>query len=278
MHKNQNKIVLSDIDLLIFDMDGVIFKGTEPIPHVVESLNNYYNLNKKVVFFTNNSTLTQKAYARKLANMNISCQLKQIYTSSTISSKALSEQYGKQPVAYVVGEEGLIKTLEENKIQILNKRHSADEIIQNNKIECTFVIAGLDRTLTYNKLAAATQLINRGAEFYATNTDSSLPDKYGFLPGAGSIVKAISVASGKNPLKTFGKPSPEGILQILDQFKVSPENAIMIGDRPETDILCAKNAGINSALVLTGVTGKKDICNIPNNSAPDIIINNLSEF
>ena len=269
---------LSNIDLLIFDMDGVIYRGKELIPHVVESIERYYNSNKKIVFFTNNSTLTKKAFAAKLTSLNISCQAEQIYTSSTISSKALSEQYGAKSTAFVVGEEGIIKALKENGIQLLNNTHSFDEIIHNDKVICDFVIAGLDRALTYQKLAAATLLINRGAEFYATNNDSTLPNEYGLLPGAGSVVSAISVASGKNPLKTFGKPSAEGILQILDFYKTPPHKAIMIGDRPETDILCAKNAGIKSALVLTGVTAKRDIGNIPQNSFPDIIINNLSEF
>ena len=276
MIENEKKIDLSNIDLIIFDMDGVIFKGTEPIQYVVESIEKFYTLNKKIVFFTNNSTLTREAYVEKLSCMNISCQLEQIYTSSTISAKTVSEQYGKNPTAFVVGEEGLIKTLEERGIQILNNKHSLDEIIKNREIGCTFVIAGLDRKLTYQKLAAGTQLINRGADFFATNDDSTLPDKYGFVPGAGAIVSAISVTVGKKPIKIFGKPSPEGIIQILDFYKILPDKAIMIGDRPETDILCAKNAGINSALVLTGVTSKKDICNIPENLSSDIIIDNLS--
>jgi 4-nitrophenyl phosphatase len=278
MLENKNKIKLSDIDLLIFDMDGVIYKGTEPIQYVAESINKYYCLNKKVVFFTNNSALTQKAYAKKLLSMNISCQLEQIFTSSMISSNALAKLYSGKSTVFVVGEEGLTEALVENGFTILNDTYSIDEIIQNTEVKCDFVIAGLDRTLTYNKIAAATLLINRGAEFYATNEDSSLPDENGFLPGAGSIISAITVASGRKPLKTFGKPSPDGILQILNYYKILSEKAIMIGDRLETDILCAKNAGINSALVLTGVTDEKDICNIPRNLFPDIIINNLSKF
>jgi 4-nitrophenyl phosphatase len=275
---NKKRLELTDIDLMIFDMDGVIYIGAEPIQHAVESVKKYYNLNKKIAFFTNNSTLTGQAYIKKLACMSINCHLEQIYTSSTVSSKAITEQYGEKSMAFVVGEEGLIKSLENNNIQILNNRYNTDEIIKNNEIRCDFVVAGLDRRLTYEKLAAATQLINRGAEFYATNDDSSLPHKYGFLPGAGAVVSAISVASGRSPLKTFGKPSPEGIMQILDFYKVPAHKAVMIGDRPETDILCAKNAGIKSALVLTGVTSEKDICSIPQNLFPDIIINNLAEL
>ncbi len=278
MLSNKKNIDLSVIDLIIFDLDGVIYKGPEPIQYIAESINRYNSLNKKIIFFTNNSTLTREAFTKKITSMNISCQPEQVYTSSTISAKALAVKYSKKPLAFVVGEEGLIKTLEENGIQVLNNIHSLDNIIQNNEIECTFVIAGLDRTLTYNKMSAATLLIHRGAEFYATNDDSSLPDKYGLIPGAGSIVGAISIASGKKPLQTFGKPSPEGIIQILDFYKIHPNRTIMIGDRPETDILCAKNAGINSALVLTGVTTEKDICNIPKNLTPDIIFNNLTEL
>ena len=272
-----DNISLLNTELLIFDLDGVIYVGNEPIATALEAINRYYNLNKKIAFFTNNSTLTRKSYVKKLTKLGISCTVDQIYTSSFISAEALIKTY-TNPSAYVVGEEGLIKTLEEYTITVLNDKYDFDEIINNSKITCNFVIAGLDRTLTYKKLAAGTQLINRGADFYATNDDSTLPNEAGFLPGAGVIVNAISVATDKKPLNTFGKPSPAGIIQILEDFNVPPEKAIMVGDRPETDILSAKRAGIRSALVLTGTTGIKDIDAIKKDLQPDLILTDLSEF
>ncbi len=273
-----NKLNLSDMELFIFDMDGVVYRGSEPVEYAVESINNLNSLNKQIAFFTNNSTLTKKDYAIKLSKMNVSCTTEQIFTSSTISAKSLSQKSYSKATAFVVGEEGIIKALEENNIEVLNRKYDSEEILKNQDITCSFVIAGLDRKLTYYKLAAATQLIARGAVFYATNDDSTFPDKIGFLPGAGTIIKAISTASGSTPLEIFGKPSPAGIFQILKQTNINPSKAIMIGDRPETDILCAKNAGINSALVLTGVISKNKISSIPSQNMPDIILENLAEL
>ena len=278
MIKNKQNFNLSNVDLLILDMDGVLYRGSEPVEHAVEAMERYYKLSKKIAFYTNNSTSSREAYVKKISSMNIQCHIDQIYTSSIISAKALSKKFGEKSITFAIGEDGLLSALKEYNIQLLNKKYSLNEIIQNSKIRCDFVIAGLDRNITYNKLAAATQLINRGAEFYATNEDSSLPCEYGFLPGAGPIVKAISVVTKEKPFKVFGKPSPEGILQIIDDYKVPPDKAIMIGDRPETDILSAKNAGINSALVLTGVTNKNNISDIPKSSSPDLILKDLSEF
>ena len=269
------KFNLSDIALIIFDLDGVIYRGNEPICSAVESIKRYYNLNKKIAFFTNNSTLTRDSFCDKIRAMNISCSPEQVYTSSVIAADSLMKLYKESSTAFVIGETGLITSLCNNNIKVLNDLYTNEEIISNGSIECEFVIVGLDTTLTYHKLAAATQLISRGADFYATNDDASLPSNFGLLPGAGAIVKFIEVTTGIKPISVFGKPSPEGIYQILNNFKISPENALMIGDRPETDILCGKKANIQTALVLTGVTTKSDIMAIPEYIQPDIIIEDL---
>ena len=278
MIKKNKRINLSDLELFIFDMDGVIYRGNEPIEYAIKTIDKLNNLNKQIAFFTNNSTLTKSDYVIKLSKMGINCKKEQIFTSSTISAKSISEKFDSKTTAFVVGEKGIIKALEENNIQVLNREYKSEEIMTNQDITCSLVIAGLDRKLTYNKLAAATQLISRGAVFYATNDDSTLPDKVGFLPGAGTIINAISTASGIRPLETFGKPSPVGISLILKQTGISPSKAIMIGDRPETDILCAKNAGINSALVLTGVISENNISNISPQNMPDFIIKDLGKL
>lgn len=268
---------ISDIELLIFDLDGVLYTGSKPIDTAIEAIERYNKLGKKVTFFTNNSTLTRTAYVNKLNFMNVKSQVEQIYTSSVIAAGALSKEFSNKK-AFVVGEEGLIDTLEEYDIHVINKDFDYEEIIKNNKIKVDFVIGGLDRTLTYNKLAAGSQLINRGAEFYATNDDATLPNDYGLLPGAGTIITALSTATGKKPLNIFGKPSPVGIDLILKDFKIDKRKAVMIGDRPDTDILCGKRANVKTLLVLTGIINKNNILTIDKNMQPDLIINDLSEF
>lgn len=278
MDINNESFDLSHFDLLIFDMDGVFYQGSEPIEYAAESITKCNKLNKQIAFFTNNSTLTREAYVQKLSSMKIKVHVDQIYTSSIILAKTVSKQFKTKQTIFVIGEDGLLSALCDDNHALLNTKYSLTELIQNDQIRCDLVVIGLDRNLSYNKMAAATQLINRGAKFYATNTDSSLPSEYGLLPGAGSIVDAIAVATGKKPAKVFGKPSPDGVYQILDDYKISPNKAILIGDRLETDILCAKNAGIKSLLVLTGVTTETDILSIKKDFSPDFILKNLSEL
>lgn len=271
------KFNISDVELLIFDLDGVLYTGSKPIQSAIEAVNRYHSLDKKITFFTNNSTLTRTAYVDKLNLMNVKCQVEQIYTSSVIAAGYLAKNFpnGK---AFAVGEKGLIDTLEEYGVHVINKDFEYEEIIKNSKIKVDFVIGGLDRTLTYNKLAAGSQLINRGAEFYATNSDATLPNDYGLLPGAGTIISSLSTATGKVPKATFGKPSPAGIELILKDFNSNRNKTVIIGDRPDTDILCGIKANVRTLLVLTGVINKNNISSIDNNMKAELIIDDLSEF
>ena len=275
---NMNEINCNNKDLLIFDLDGVVYKGSKIITHVKESFERFYTLDKKIAFFTNNATLTVDNYIDKLSSLGIKCHTDQIYTSATITAKALKEKYPNGADIFVIGEEGLMITLEQVGFNIINRDFSAEDVINTETIKSNLVVAGLDWNFSYNKLAAATLLLSRGAIFFATNTDSTFPHHKGNLPGAGSIISAIATAAGIENIKSFGKPSPAGIQQILNDYQIDKSEAVMFGDRPETDILVAKRSGISSVLLLTGITTNKNVNNIPEKYKPDVILNNLSEF
>lgn len=270
MHKLTQKID-RNFDLYIFDMDGVIYSGSKVIDGAKETLDFLKRKQKKIAFFTNNSTSTPLNFVKKMKEMGISAEEHQIITSSTVSADYLKTKYiGSNNKAFIVGETGLEEILRNEGFDILNNKYSLDEIITSD-IKADFVIAGLDRNFTYKKMAAATQLIARGASFYATNNDATLPDIHGLLPGAGSTLSAIITATGKEPEIIFGKPSPEGVYNILNRFNIDKKNSIMIGDRPDTDIMCAKNAEIASALVLTGVISELEILKIKAKMLPNYI-------
>ncbi len=270
--RNLTKKINREFDLYIFDMDGVIYSGSKVIDGAKETLDFLKRKQKKIAFFTNNSTSTPLNFVKKMKEMGISVEEDQIVTSSTVSADYLKTKYfGSNNKVFIIGEFGLEEILRNEGFSILNNKYTFDEIITSN-IKTDFVIAGLDRNFTYKKLAAATQLIARGASFYATNNDATLPDIHGLLPGAGSTLSAIITATGKNPEIIFGKPSPEGAYNILNRFHINTKKTIMIGDRPDTDIMCAKNAGITSALVLTGVISESQIINIASDILPDYIL------
>jgi len=276
--KVQKMHIFKNNELFIIDLDGVVYEGNTPIANAVESINKLRSSGKKIAYFTNNATLTPEDYKNKLAGMGIIAEAYQIYTSAIVCVQSLKDMYERNEAAFVVGEDGLLNAIAGAEFSVLNGKYEYDEIIKNKTIKTNFVVAGLDRFITYKKLAAAALLISRGAKFYASNTDATLPDTSGLLPGAGSIVAFLSTASGINPEKIFGKPYPEGIKQILNAFLCPPNKAVIVGDRLNTDILCGKNAKINTALVLTGITQKEDIQKLPIEFTPDYILNDLSEI
>lgn len=265
-----------DNELFIFDLDGVVYEGTKSLPNSIESLCKLKKLGKKIVFFSNNATQTPKNFALKVSSMGYDCLEEQIFTSALVCGNALSSNYPKDSKAFVIGEIGLISALCNGGFKVINEEYSFDQIIENNTIVSDVVAVGLDRNVSYKKFAAASQLMARGAHFYASNTDATLPDTHGFLPGAGSLVSFMITATNKEPLAVFGKPDPEGIFQILKKFNIEKDKAVMIGDRVDTDILCGKNAGIKTALALTGVMTAGNLIDTPPSLFPDWVLPDLS--
>lgn len=235
--------------LYILDCDGVVWKGDQPIKSAIESVNWLRKMNKKVVFLTNNSSLSREKYVKKFEKMGLKVSINEIYTSSYATALYLKNRNINN--VFVIGEDGIYIELKERDINTsLNENVNA-------------VIVGIDREINYWKIAFACKLLrNNNVMFIVTNPDPTVPSPYGELPGAGSIISSIAACSKRKPDINIGKPSKEIFNLVLQEHNVDPQKVLVIGDRIETDILGAKNAGLDSALVLTGVTkvlDKKDI-------------------
>ncbi len=271
---------LENIKLAIFDLDGVIYRGETLIPSADKVIQDLKNLSVKVVYNSNNSTATRQMYVDRLKKFDILTEIDDFYTSASISAFEITK-IKKNANIFVIGEKGLRKELK-------LKGHKVIEDPPNyNDID--FVIVGLCRNLTYKDLAIAQKCILEGnAQFYATNTDPTLPVSRGFLPGAGVMVKAIETCTARKPIKIFGKPSPLGINLILEDTTIPPKKVAIFGDRIETDVLAGNRAGVKTIAVLTGVTTKDMINDIKNkakklvdfdeNLIPDLVINSLDEI
>ena len=271
---------LKQLKLAIFDLDGVVYRGDELIRNADKVIQELQNQSIKVVFNSNNSTITRQKYVEKLKNFNIQTELSNIYTSASITSVEIAK-IKKNANVFVIGEIGLRQELEALGHKIV--------VEPDNFGNIDFVIVGLDRNFNYNSLEIAQKCILEGkAKFYATNADSTLPVANGLKPGAGVIVKALEVCTGQKPIKIFGKPEPFGIQLILKDFKTKPKIACIFGDRLNTDILAGNRAEITTIAVLTGVTSKEDIKKtqeeaeesnlIDKNLIPNIVINSLEEI
>ncbi|MHA2289181.1 MAG: HAD-IIA family hydrolase [Promethearchaeota archaeon] len=271
---------LKGIELAIFDLDGVIYRGATLIPNSDKVIRALKKNSVKVVYNTNNSTATRQMYVDRLKNFNIESEIKDFFTSASITAGEITG-LKQNATVFVIGEIGLKEELEMEGHIVVN--FSSD----SNKVD--YVIVGMDRDFNYKKLAFAQNCILQGkAQFYATNADSTFPVANRLLPGAGVMVTALQTCTNREPIKIFGKPDPFGIRTILKNKNTLPENSIIFGDRLNTDILAGNRAKIITALVLTGVTKKSDVENLREELTqstekdkdldPDFIINSLEDI
>ncbi len=245
----------------LIDLDGTVYRGTEVIPEAVKFINELEKRSIPYLFLTNNSTKPPRKVADTLISMGIPATTEHVFTTSMATAAYVSEQHPGARV-YSIGEEGLLAALEEQGL----------EIVEDN---ADFVVMGLDRTITYEKLTRGALNIRKGARFIATNGDVALPTERGFLPGAGSLVSVLAVTTGITP--TFiGKPESIIVEQALEVLGTSKQETIMVGDNYDTDILAGIRAGIDSLLVYTGVTTKEHMQAIPQKST--YMLQSLSEW
>jgi 4-nitrophenyl phosphatase len=228
------------IKALILDMDGVIWRDNEAIGSLPEIFASIHQRGLKFVFATNNGTKTVEQYQQKLQEMGVSAEPDQIINSAITVASMLSQLYPQGGPVFIIGENGLIEALKERGFY---HSENAPQV----------VVAGIDRGITYEKLSQATLLIRSGIPFYGTNPDRTFPTPRGLVPGAGAILAAIETASDVTPI-IVGKPSPSMYQLALERLKISPFEALAVGDRLETDILGGFRAGTRTALVLSGVT------------------------
>jgi len=234
-----------DYRLYIFDLDGTLYRGDAPIPEAVAALGRLRARSKGVRFLTNNSSQAVEAVAAKLQRLGYQADPSEIETSATGTAAYLRTE-GISAVQ-CVGEPGLVETLRQAGLQ-------ADGPDDAWAPGAEAVVAGICRQFTYAHLAKAMNAIRAGARFVATNTDATYPvEGDGLIPGAGSIVAAIRTASETEPY-VVGKPSPFLTQIVLERAGVTPGDALVVGDRMDTDIESGKAAGCDTLLVLTGVS------------------------
>ncbi len=232
------------------DLDGVLWAGSRVFPRAIEAANALFEEGVEVVFVTNNSTASRAAYAERLRAAGIRwADESSVVNSAYATARFLAGERGPLRV-FPIGEEGLSEEL-----SLAGHRLAGEEDCWEGEVDA--VVVGMDRGLTYDKLAAGLAALLRGADFVATNRDRTFPTERGEMPGAGAMVAALAEAAGKGPSVTVGKPNP-AILRMAAGPR-DPAEVLVVGDRLETDVAGARAAGMAPALVLTGVTGEDEI-------------------
>lgn len=249
---------------IVLDMDGVLYRGDEPLPGAVETLHALQAKGIKVAFLTNNASRHREELVAKMVRLGMPCAVDQMWGSAYTAALYLSKNAPAARV-FVVGMPGLIRELQEAGLTVVPTHEGA-----------THVVAGLDRSITYEKLTYAHYAICNGATFIATNLDSTFPDSLTTTtPGGGALVAVLRTSTGIEPL-VMGKPETMGIRLIAESWGVGPEAMAAVGDRLDTDIASAKGFGCLAALVLTGVTQRHEAERAEGLYRPDVILPDLT--
>lgn len=231
------------------DLDGVIWRGEDAVPGAPETIASLRTAGKRVCFVTNNSSQPVEAVAAKLRSLGAGAEPGEVVTSAEATTRLLERVVPglRGRLAHVVGGEGLRAAVAATGARVADLDEAAS---------ASLVVVGLDLSLTYDSLRAATLAVAGGATFVASNADPSFPGAGGAWPGAGAIAASIATATGVAP-HVAGKPEPDLLEVAAERLGGTP--ALVVGDRIGTDIAAAARAGWPSALVLTGVTGVTDL-------------------
>ena len=238
-------VPLSAIRHFIIDMDGVLYHGNQPVDGAADFLKAIREHGKRFILLTNNSTMTPGQFRSKLADMSISVSEDRIVTSASATALYLKSVAAPESRVYVIGESGIHSALRETGFTLSDSR-------------IDYVVVGLDRQVTYEKLRIASLAIRGGAAFVATNPDPTLPTEDGLAPGIGSILAAITAATGVTPT-VVGKPQRSIFEQALLKLRADTKDTAAIGDRIDTDIVGAHSMGVTTIFLLGGASSEHDL-------------------
>ncbi len=258
---------LTGVGLVLADLDGVLYQGQRPIGHAIESLIKARK-KAKLGFITNNASRTPASVAEQIGALGIPTTAEDVVTSPQAALRVLTRLIPAGSLVLVVGGEGLTSEVERAGFRITRSADDAPDA----------VIQGFSPEVGWTDLAQASFALQRRPEipWVATNTDWSIPVEGGVAPGNGALVSAVHLAVGR--LATFaGKPEKEIFDVALERFGPVGD-ALMIGDRLDTDILGANRAGIRSALVLTGIDTPKTLLASDESQRPTYVLEDLREL
>ncbi|MEG0177720.1 HAD-IIA family hydrolase [Anaerorhabdus sp.] len=242
------------------DLDGTMYWGTKVIDGAIDWINYLLKNNIDFYFLTNNASRTQEQACNHMLKMGFEgIKPHHFYTSAMAAAEKIAREYPLKKDAYYIGEEGLKQALIDNGFTI-------------NPDKADFLFIGLDRQATYQDYSFAVRLVKDGCKIVGTNNDRLLLSEKGVNIGNGSVVAMFEYATSSESIK-IGKPHNAILEGALRYAKVSKENAVIVGDNLETDILCGNNAGIETVFVTTGVHDMQDCYRL--DIKPTYIIANL---
>ncbi|MDF2048313.1 HAD-IIA family hydrolase [Arthrobacter sp. Cr_A7] len=257
--------LISRFDALLADLDGVVYAGPHAIPGAVESLQQLSGLGVGLGYVTNNASRSPAQVAAHLRELGAPAEDDQVVSSSQAAAELLASRLAPGSRILVTGSPALAHEIE---LVGLVPVYSQDE-------EPVAVVQGFNPNIGWKDLAEATYVVSAGALWVATNTDMSIPQARGIAPGNGTLVAAVTAATGQKPL-VAGKP--EAPLFHSAAKRLGAERPLVVGDRLDTDILGGNNAGFATVAVLTGVDTRQSILAARAAERPDYLIETLPDL
>ena len=233
--------------LILADLDGTVNRGSLILPGVMETYEKLVQNDVRWIFLSNNATVQDVDLCQKIRGWGLDVNQDQVINSASVLFAYIAAN-AQHKRLMVIGQQRLLEGCQ----------NAGADITDDPKYTDAVVVA-LDRNFTYDKMRRAHKAIQAGAVFWATNLDVTFPDEENFSPGAGSLVASIATAVGHPPERVFGKPSPDMAEMAIKRLGVERSECLIVGDRIDTDMLCARNAGIDFALVLSGATTRQDL-------------------
>jgi HAD superfamily hydrolase (TIGR01450 family) len=269
--------------LLLVDLDGVVYRGADPVPGVAAVLAARAAAGDDVVYVTNNSMHYRADYVTRLAEMGAPVAADRIVSAPRATALYLREREPSIRRVLTVGAGGLDRELRDVGLDVVNAGFAAERMAKEGLDGVgaagrpDAVVAGVDPQLTYLRIAAAADCVRAGARFIATNRDPTYPTERWIRPGAGSVVAAIEVACGVTPV-TIGKPEPLLMEEAASAAGRDPHEAIVIGDGILTDLAAARRVGARCVLMLTGVSTREAAEALPESERPIALAADAAEL
>lgn len=248
--------------LLLVDLDGVVYRGPEPVPGVAAVLTERQAAGDSIVYVTNNSRWHRSEYHQKLRSMGAPIDEGLVMSSARATALALASRPEPPRATLVLGGPGLARELRDVGLRVVAPTHRGLATWPQA------VVVGIDVALTYRRLSIAADAVRGGALFVATNRDPVFPTADGFSAGAGAIVAAVAAAGRREPDLVVGKPEPGLLQEAARSVGVPVGEAVVIGDGLSTDIAAAHRVGARSILMLTGVTTRAQAETLPDSHRP----------
>ncbi|UPV74797.1 HAD-IIA family hydrolase [Halorussus limi] len=247
---------------VVLDVDGTLVRGDEPVPGAIATVDRLRERGVDLLLLSNNPTETPADYAARLADLGFAVGPNDVVTSGSLTADYVAAEY-PGAATYLLGEAGLREMLAARGVPLVTDPDRAE-----------VVVASIDREFTYDRLRDALWALD-GAAFVASDPDRTIPAPDRPVPGSGAIVAALAEAADRKPDATLGKPGRTAAEAVESRVVGRNEEVLVVGDRLDTDIALGENAGLTTALVLTGVTTRADAASSP--VSPDHVLDSVAD-